>query len=62
MLPCDEQVPPEQLREPEKVETPRGPEIVPLREPALASTTAAVDRAPAITEMARSLFMILLSF
>jgi hypothetical protein len=60
-LPCDEQAPPEQEREPEKVETPRGPEIVPLREPALASATAASDSAPVTMAMATNFIMIMLS-
>jgi hypothetical protein len=40
---------------------PRGPEIDPLREPALASATPAANKAPAIAEMAKSFFMVLLS-
>jgi len=60
-LPCDEQAPPAQDRDPENVVVPRGPENDPLREPASASTTAAVDKAPTIAEMARSFFMVLLS-
>src|ERR1700682_3980626 len=57
MLPWDEQAPPAQDRELESVVVPRGPEIDPLREPALASTMAAADKAPAIAAMAKSFFM-----
>jgi two-component system OmpR family response regulator len=56
-LPWDEQAPPAQDREPANVVVPRGPEIDPLREPALASTMAAADKAPAIAAMAKSFFM-----
>jgi hypothetical protein len=41
---------------------PRGPEIDPLREPALASATVTADTAPMIAAMARSFFMVWLSF
>src|SRR6202171_1840066 len=57
MLPWDEQAPPAQDRELESVVVPRGPEIDPLREPALASTMAAADKAPAIAAIAKSFFM-----
>jgi two-component system OmpR family response regulator len=40
---------------------PRGPEIDPLREPALASATTAADNAPLIARMARNFFMAWLS-
>src|ERR1700682_2265662 len=57
MLPWDEQAPPAQDRELENVVVPRGPEIDPLREPALASTMAAADKAPAIAATAKNFFM-----
>ena len=49
------------MRELENVVVPRGPVIVPLREPALASAMVTADKAPIVATTARSFFMVWLS-